>query len=97
MRERVGRHHRRPTAEADHEPARRTCWRASGSAPRSPEWAEASGAASLATEPMMGGGFFLQFASNESYRVEVVLRSGTRLGFNPVAQTKLSRDVSYAS
>lgn len=60
-------------------------------------WAEATGAASLATEPMMGGGFFLQFASNDSYRVEVVLRSGTKLGFNPVAQTKLSRDVSYAS
>ena len=27
---------------------------------------------------------------------EVVLRHGTVLGFNPPAQTKLSRDVSYS-
>ncbi len=60
-------------------------------------WTEGSGPDSLATEPMMGGGFFLQFASSASYRVEVVLRHGTVLGFNPVAQTKLSRDVSYSS
>jgi hypothetical protein len=51
---------------------------------------------SIALEEMRGGGFFLQFASTDSYRVEVVLRHGTVLGFNPAAQTKLSRDVSYS-
>lgn len=58
-------------------------------------WTQGSDPASFAFEAMLGGGFFLQFASSDSYRVEVVLRQGTKLGFNPTAQTKLSRDVSY--
>ena len=60
------------------------------------DWTQGPDPASIALEEMKGGGFFLQFASTDSYRVEVVLRHGTVLGFNPAAQTKLSRDVSYS-
>lgn len=60
-------------------------------------WLRGGDPSSVAVEVMAGGGFFLQFSSTESYRVEVVIRHATKLGFNPVAQTKLSRDVSYST
>lgn len=58
-------------------------------------WTRGSAPAAVTREAMLGGGFLCQFASTDSYRVEVVLRHGTTRGFNPVAQTKLSRDVAY--
>jgi hypothetical protein len=58
-------------------------------------WTQGIDPASFGLEAMLGGGFFLQFASSDSYRVEVVLRQGTKLGFNPTAHTKVSREVSY--
>lgn len=59
------------------------------------QWTAGQDARAFDLEEMAGGGFFLQFATSPSYRVEIVIREGTKLGFNPAAQTKLSRDVTY--
>lgn len=61
------------------------------------EWTKGSDPGLYKLETMAGGGFFLQFATSDSYRVEIVIRHNTKLGFNPAAQTALSRDVQYSA